>query len=1082
MKFFTLPALLAAALFAAVVSVPFLPAAKIRPDVFVLEVRASSTVNGAFQVYYDDGAGWREELSGRSTISASATPLTYRLSLPPGRYKALRVDPLDRGGSVTVTGMRVLSPANHVLHKIPLDGLQPVQQIQSAVLREGALEITTAPGSDDAQLEKRFSSPLVVDASWRDYVRGSLPFVLPVFAGLAALLFLLDRAPRLRDGIVEGVRNLAARPARAVSVVAAFAVIASTYPVVFLGKSHVSPNLGTTLLYDTYPTLPGYKSAETIDVKGSDIGAVMWSHIPLSMVQHRALAQGELPLWNRYNSLGTPMLAQGQSMFGDPLHLFVIACNGASWAWDIKYVVAKWLFATGLGLIVLAVAGPQSRGARIDDPGSPARKPQETPSKPEHTLPAAHAAGCDSDITPQPILQNKTTWMPALGAALIVAFAAPFYGFFYYRLNHPAYFSVCYAPWALYCWIRVTHAATRRGVALWGAGLIIANVALMNSGTAKEAYMLLLTLNFSGACVLLASATSWRERAAKFTALSWAGVIFVLLTAPVWATFLTTLGRAYTGYNAASAFQVQPAMLLGAFDELFYRPMMAEQRTFDPSVNFVILLGLLYFLATLRVSFGNRTVMALAASSLLPLSLAFGLISPEWIVRIPFLANVAHLDNTFTCALLVLWSALAGVGFVHAAQRLSTREGRGDLLIAGLLLFALVFAWVGFRQASHRPIFGPNQTFSPLLPGQTLYAAPFVTGQLVLMLSSFAILAFVVRGGLIRRRITPGAGIIIGLCAIILVWRTGLHASAVGFENYVARPTVRTNFHARSAAIEFVRQRQHAEPSRSFGFKNNFFPGWTGVYGLEGIHGPDALVNPFVRELVGDLPGVTRIWDWRLYGEPKDAGVARRFLDVLNVRHYFDLQSDQGLLGKALSIAKIADLDVYESPTAWPRAFFSDRVDVYDEPADFVRKIQGGDGRPFAAAQRKVVSIAPALAALPHDLVDRAIIPAKDYVLTENTTSFNIRATGPGVVVLNEAFWPGDFHAEINGQKTPVVRLNHAFNGIVIGKPGDYAVTFRYWPKNFTRNLVLCGFGALLLAGSLWLALRPVRIRHRKWI
>jgi hypothetical protein len=108
MKFFTLPALLAAALFSAVVSVPFLPAAKTRPDLFVLEVRASSTVSGAFQVYYDDGAGWREELSGRATISASATPLTYRLSLPPGRYKAQRLDPLDSGGSVTVTGMRVL--------------------------------------------------------------------------------------------------------------------------------------------------------------------------------------------------------------------------------------------------------------------------------------------------------------------------------------------------------------------------------------------------------------------------------------------------------------------------------------------------------------------------------------------------------------------------------------------------------------------------------------------------------------------------------------------------------------------------------------------------------------------------------------------------------------------------------------------------------------------------------------------------------------------------------------------------------------------------------------------------------------
>jgi hypothetical protein len=56
MKLFTLTAVLAAALFSAVAAVPFLPASKTRPDLFVLEARVSSTVNGTFQVYYDDGA------------------------------------------------------------------------------------------------------------------------------------------------------------------------------------------------------------------------------------------------------------------------------------------------------------------------------------------------------------------------------------------------------------------------------------------------------------------------------------------------------------------------------------------------------------------------------------------------------------------------------------------------------------------------------------------------------------------------------------------------------------------------------------------------------------------------------------------------------------------------------------------------------------------------------------------------------------------------------------------------------------------------------------------------------------------
>ena len=83
-------------------------------------------------------------------------------------------------------------------------------------------------------------------------------------------------------------------------------------------------------------------------------------------------------------------------------------------------------------------------------------------------------------------------------------------------------------------------------------------------------------------------------------AAAWAGVIFVLLAAPVWGTFLDTLKQAYTGYNAVSAYQIQPSLLLGAFDEAFYRPLMPNLWTFDPSANFLLLLGVLYFLVTLR--------------------------------------------------------------------------------------------------------------------------------------------------------------------------------------------------------------------------------------------------------------------------------------------------------------------------------------------------------------------------------------------------------------------------------------------------------------------------------------------------
>lgn len=1018
MRFFTLTALLAAALFSAAVIVPFLSAAKNRPDFFTLEARITSTSPGWFQVYLDDGAGIREALSARVPVPATAEPLPLRLAIPSGTYRALRIDPLDHSGTITLSGLQVRSSTGRVVRQLALTQLKPTQQIETLAVHGDALQIVIKPGADDPQLEFIASPALSVRFTWRDLTRGALPRFLPLFAGLALILFAIDRSATLRHRFVSLAVALPARPRVGITLVAGIAVIASAYPVVFLGKSYVSPNVGTTLLYDTYPTLPGYTSNEVVDVKLSDVGAVMWQHVPFSMIQHRALAQGELPLWNRYNAGGVPLLAQGQSMFGDPLHLLVVAANGAAWAWDLKYLIAKWLFAVGLALTVLALVNAPRAG---------------------------------------------------FGAALVVAFAAPFVGFFLYRLNHPAFFSLCYAPWPLLCLVQIAQATTRRAVGWWCLGLLVANLALMNSGTVKEAYMLLLCANFSGGCVLLATPMPWRTRLSKLGEVAWFALIFVLITAPIWATFLQTLKNAYTGYNAASAYQIQPTLLLGAFDEIFYRPLMSENRVFSPSLNFVLLLGLLYFLATLREQFAHRAVIALALSSLVPFALAFGLVPPTWIVTLPFLSNIAHLDNTFSCALIVLWSVLAGVGFATAARRLGTRDGRHDLIIAGLLLAALVFGWIAFRQAAHRPILGP--TFSVHPPGQVLPVAGFIWDYLITLLVAAVALAVLVHLTFARRTLTAARALLLALCVSTLLWRHGLHARSAGFEDFTARPPDRVNFHAKSGAMEFARAEHAKEPGRGFGFHGNFFPGWTSAYGLETVHGPDALVNPWLRELV-TVSGVERIWDWRLYVEPANAASAQPFLDALNVRFYFDLLTKDPVLAKSLSLVKSADLDVYESRTAWPRAFFTDRIEVYDNPPDLVAKFRSAAGAPFAAVQRSDRNSVTALERVRQSPRTNTATPATNYRLTENTTSFRVHANGPGAIVLTEVLWPGDFRAEVNGRKVPIIRMNHAFKAVLVDAAGDYTVTFRYWPRSFPRNLVLCAIGFVLLFASLVFALR----------
>lgn len=1013
MRLFTLPAGLVAALVSAIVVVPFLPEARTQRAVLMFEVRLGSSSAGRVQIFYNTGAGYSEGASAVLPLARSATPLLYRLPLPAGVYHGLRFDPIDHDGTVTIESLRIIRPDGSVWRTLSFSELRPAHQIAAMRERDGRLEVVTESDANDPQLSLTFNPPIEARSGVRELMSGLGLRALGVFATLVVVLLALDFAPRRRAALAAAARRLGTRPGRAIAMVAAIAVIASAYPVVFLGKSFVSPNGGTLLLYDGYPTLPGYGSRDFVDVRGSDVNAVLWAHVGYSMVAHRALARGELPLWNRYNSAGTPLLGQGQSMFGDPLHLFVILCDGAAWAWDIKYLVAKWLFAVGLGLLVFAVA-------------------RDLPS------------------------------------ALIVSAVAPFIGFFVFRLNHPAIFSLSYAPWALYCWLRVAQAVSRPATTRWAAGLMLANLALLGSGTVKEAWLLLLTMNFSGACVLLAANAPWRTRLAKLAALAWAGALFALLTAPLWATFLHTLGNARTAYTAAGAYQLPPSLLLGAFDELFYRPV-AGGYVLDPSLNFLLLLGLLYFLATLRRNLADRIVAALAASSIVPLAFAFGLVPASWIMRAPFLGNVMHIDNCFLCALIVLWSVLAGVGFAQAARRLGTAEGRGDLVAAGLLLFALVFAWIANRQVALR-LFGAISTLAPLRPGETIPVAPFIWGSLAALLAASAGLAWAVRRSLVRGVFTPAVGLFVALCAVVMLWRHGMQAAAVGFENYTVRPTGRADFHASSDAVSFLRGAQAREPSRGFGLDGNFFPGWTGVYGLETIYSADALVSPFLRELVDLLPGASH--DWRLTLAPENIAAARPFFDALNVRYYLDRARGRDRLGPSLHPVAFADLDVYESPGVWPRAFFTDRLALYDEAPDFVQQIDSGDGRPFAAAQRKSAADTPAPPTLAPELAGRAIVPASEYRLTENTTSFTVRASTRGVIVLTETFWPGDFRAELNGRKAPVLRLNHAFKGVAVEAAGDYRVTFRCVPKNFPRNLLLSALGAVLSAASLILALR----------
>lgn len=1011
MKFSALLApLLGAALLSLVLANTVLPSRQVTAErrYHTFEIRLGSTVAGTAQLFYNAGRNYNETDSARAPVPAGA-PTLLRFRLDAESIRTLRFDPLDADGTLTLADALIRRPDGSVLKRFAPEAFVPRNQIASTRIDGDTLTLRPQPGANDPFLEVLLDTgSLNLPARERPDLWPYVRRALPVFALLAPLLLLgVTLARRGQTALSARLAALAAwgrrHPTRALAAAAALAVVASSYPVVFTGASYVSPNYGTLLLYDRYPTLPGYHDAKPVDVRGADVGAIMWQHVPMAFVQARSWFRDfEVPLWNRYNSGGNALLGQGQYMVGDPLHTIVLLGGGSAASWDLKYLAAKWLLGLACGLLVW------------------------------HT--ARH-----------------------LPAALLVAALSVFSGFFAFRANHPAFFSFCYGPWVLYAWCRVASATSRRG--LFGSllGLVAACWFLLTSGTVKEAYVSLLVLNFSGLVLTLCAPLSWAERGRRIAGAVAAGVVFLLLAAPVWVTLLDTIASSYSSYNQAFAYQLQPALLLGLFDEILLRPFWSGELVFNPSANFGVLLGVLALLVNLRPLLRTPAALGFALAALLPLAFVFGFVPPQWIASWPFFGNIHHIDNSFGIPLIHLLTILAGFGLASAATRLRGPEGRGDLLLGGVMLLGLVALYVGYTQAVHR------STYTYLHWGETVPRSAFVWGCFASLLLGAVTTALVARHGLVRGRLGLAGGCVLAAALLVLLWRHGMQAGSA-HPAYTLNAAPRVQLDAPSPALQAVQADARGAPFRVAGLRNNFFPGWSATYGLEGIGGPDALMNAHIRALQ-EAFGVERVWDWRFVVTPENLATARPFLDLLNVRYLLADSSDRPGLSPRLTLVSPADLDVWRNETAWPRAYFTNRVATYQNAADFAALVRASDQRPLAAVQ----SSDRDLPALPRgDLAGRTIVPATAYRLTNNTTSFTVNATAAGVIVLGEAWVARDFTATVNGQPATLFRINHAFKGLAVPQAGTYQVTVRYRPHHFALSLGLAGVGLAAVGGTGW--------------
>ena len=443
----------------------------------------------------------------------------------------------------------------------------------------------------------------------------------------------------------------ARHPVLVVVIVSLLAVVINCYPILFCGRSYVSPVCVGPLVYSWWPSLPGMKKEPAPNVlqHGSDTEAMMWWGIPVGFIESRSLLEhGELPLWNRYNHAGEILMGQAISMLGDPLHLIVILGHGSAGAWDIKFLAAKLLFCVGFGLLILR------------------------------------------------LLENRAL-------SLIYSALAAYCGAYFYINNHLAFFVFAYAPWILLAAIEWLDLRSGRQVQ-WGLIWLLANFACFNAGHVELAVVLIVGLNLAAAAYAL---TGYRNDVSPAKVLGRMGVgtlCFLGLTAPVWMSFLVSLDGSFTAHTGVNVVQLPPTTPPGAFDDLLYlllRPNDSEA-AFAPGTSLLVLVGCSFTVWRWRQLKGEPFFWVNIGAIVLWGGCVFGWVPKFLLATIPLLNRIGHIYTDFSYLLVIHLTIQSAYGFKCLAKVEKLWQVAGDVACVGGAFAGMVLLY-SFGYA-HRPI------------------------------------------------------------------------------------------------------------------------------------------------------------------------------------------------------------------------------------------------------------------------------------------------------------------------------------------------------------------------------------------
>jgi len=187
----------------------------------------------------------------------------------------------------------------------------------------------------------------------------------------------------------------------------------------------------------------------------------------------------------------------------------------------------------------------------------------------------------------------------------------------------------------------------------------------------------------------------------------------------------------------------------------------------------------------------DRTFAGILLGSLLPAAIVFGVVPPSLIARLPLIGNVQHVDNTFSCVLILHLLVIAGFGLRSLWDGAKEDRWVGDSMLAAFLLALLAAGFLGYSQAAHR------SGRSLLHAGETMEFSGFFLAYSAALGVSVLSMPWIVRS--LRTRPSVGTFVAAALCLFILHFRHSTW-TATKFDHYVMNPQSRSDLAAPSRA------------------------------------------------------------------------------------------------------------------------------------------------------------------------------------------------------------------------------------------------------------------------------------------